>query len=228
MGAVVLGRLTEVPRTRLAGWAGLAGFLALLSYIAKFASDGDVPDDVLYRWSTAIGGLVEYTIILVVVLALARGLAPGVLGLVRPASWRSAAGKLLLALVAIWVIGAVLDLFLKAGEEQGLVPPDWDPDRAAPFAANFVVVAVVAPVVEELMFRGLGFAAVRDAFGATAAIVATSLAFGLAHGLIVGFPVLTIFGGILAWLRLKTSSLYPPIALHAVFNGAALIAAVTV
>ena len=220
--------MTEVPRTRLAGWVALAGFLALLSYVAKFASDGDVPDDVLYRWSTAIGGLIEYTIILVIVLALARGLAPGVLGLVRPASWRSAAGKMLLALVAIWVIGAVLDIFLKAGEEQGLVPPDWDPDRAAQFAANFVVVAFVAPVVEELMFRGLGFAAVRDAFGATAAIVATSLAFGLAHGLIVGFPVLTIFGAILAWLRLKTSSLYPPIALHAVFNGAALIASVTV
>lgn len=34
MGVVVLGRLTEVPRTRLAGWAGLAGFLALLSYAA--------------------------------------------------------------------------------------------------------------------------------------------------------------------------------------------------
>lgn len=228
MGAVVLGRLTEVPRTRLVGWAGLAGFLALLSYVAKFASDGDVPEDVLYRWSTAIGGLIEYTIILVVVLALARGLAPGVLGLVRPASWRSAVGKMLLALVAIWVIGAALDTFLKAGEEQGLVPPDWESDRAVPFAANFVVVALIAPVVEELMFRGLGFAAVRDMFGATAAIVVTALAFGLAHGLVVGLPVLTIFGAILAWLRLKTASLYPPIALHAVFNGAALIAAVTV
>lgn len=228
MGAVVLGRLTEVPRTRLAGWAALAGFLALLSYAAKFASDGDVPDDVLYRWSTAVGGLIEYTIILVIVLALSRGLAPGVLGLVRPASWRSALGKLLLALVAIWVIGAVLDIFLKAGEEQGLVPPDWEPDRAVPFAANFVVVAFLAPVVEELMFRGLGFAAVRDMLGATAAIVVTALAFGLAHGLVVGLPVLTIFGAILAWLRLKTSSLYPPIALHALFNAAALIAAVTI
>ena len=228
MGTVVLGRLTEVPRTRLAGWAGLAGFLALLSYAAKLASDGDVPDDVLYRWSTAIGGLIEYTVILVIVLVLARGLAPSVLGLVRPASWRGAVGRMLLGLVAIWVIGALLDIFLKAGEEQGLVPPDWESDRAAPFAANFVVVALLAPVVEELMFRGLGFAAVRDMFGATAAIVVTSLAFGLAHGLVVGLPVLTIFGAILAWLRLKTSSLYPPIALHAVFNAAALIAAVTV
>jgi len=228
MGVVVLGRLTEVPRTRLAGWAGLVGFLALLSYAANFASDGDLPDDVLYRWSTAIGGAIEYTVILVIVLALARGLAPQTLGLVRPRSWRHAAKLAAFALVGIWVIGAALNLFLKAGEEQGLVPPDWDSDRAAAFAANFVVVALVAPVVEELTYRGLGFAAVRDAFGVGAAIAVTALAFGLAHGLVVGLPVLTIFGAILAWLRLRTSSLYPPIVLHALFNGIALIAAVAV
>jgi len=41
-------------------------------------------------------------------------------------------------------------------------------------------------------------------------------------------PVLTIFGLILGWLRFKTSSLYPPIILHSIFNGAALLAAVLV
>ncbi len=39
--------------------------------------------------------------------------------------------------------------------------------------------------------------------------------------------MLSIFGAILAWLRFKTESLYPTIILHGVFNGAALIAAVT-
>ena len=92
-------------------------------------------------------------------------------------------------------------------------------DRAAAFAANFVVVALVAPFVEELTYRGLGFAAVRDAFGAAAAVAVTGIAFGLAHGLVIALPVLTIFGVILALLRLKTASLYPPIALHALFNG---------
>ena len=67
-------------------------------------------------------------------------------------------------LVAIWIIGSVLNIFLKAGEEQGLVP-DWEATRAAPFVANFVVVARRRPVVEELTYRGLGFAAVRDARG---------------------------------------------------------------
>ena len=220
--------MTVVPRSRLIGWAVLVAVLAAISYAAHFASEGDIPDDALYRWSTAIGGLVQYVIILVIVLALARGLAPATLGLRAPASWRAAAGWLAGALVAIWVIGAILNLFLKAGEEQGLVPDGWDSDRAAAFAANFVVVALVAPVVEELTYRGLGFAAVRDAFGAIAAVGVTAAAFGLAHGLVVALPVLTIFGLILGWLRLRTESLYPPIILHAFFNGIALIASVTV
>jgi membrane protease YdiL (CAAX protease family) len=86
----------------------------------------------------------------------------------------------------------------------------------------------VAPFVEELTYRGLGFAAVRDAHGAAAAIVITALAFGLAHGLVEALPVLTIFGAILAWLRLRTESVYPTMMLHSLFNGIALIAAVTV
>ena len=227
MGPVVLGRLTEVPRSRLVGWAILVGVLALLSYAARLG-DGETPDDVLYRWSTAVGGLIQYAIILVLVLLLARGLAPSTLGLRRPRSWGGAVGRLAAALVAIWIVGFVLNFFLEAGEEQGLVPDEWDASRTAPFVANFVVVALVAPFVEELTYRGLGYAAVRDAFGAIAAIAVTAVAFGLAHGLVIALPVLTIFGAILAWLRYSTDSIYPPMILHAVFNGAALIAAVTV
>jgi membrane protease YdiL (CAAX protease family) len=226
MGAVVLGRLTEVPRSRLLGWTILVTVLAALSYAANLAS-GDPPDDVLYLWSTAIGGVVQYGIILAIVLLLARGIAPATLGLRRPDSWRRAAGWILVGLLSIWVIGAILNIFLKAGEEQGLVPDGWDSSRAAPFVANFIVVAAVAPVVEELTYRGLGFAALRDARGVGAAVVGTAVAFGLAHGLLVALPVLTIFGVILALLRLKTESVYPTMTLHAVFNGVALIAAVT-
>ena len=227
MGAVVLGRLTEVPRSRLLGWTVLVTVLAALSYAANLGG-GDPPKDVLYQWTTVVGGLVQYAIILAVVLLLSRGIAPATLGLRRPDSWARAAGWIVAALVSVWVIGAILNIFLKAGEEQGLVPDGWDSSRAAPFVANFVVVAGVAPFVEELTYRGLGFAAVRDAHGAAAAVVVTALAFGLAHGLVVALPVLTVFGAILAWLRLRTESVYPTMVLHALFNGIALIAAVTV
>jgi len=225
MGAVVLGGLTEVPRSRLLGWAMLVGALAALSYAANIAG-GKPPNDVLYQWTTAVGAVVQYAIILAIALALSRGIAPTTLGVRRPRSWPRAAAAILAALVAIWVLGAILNVFLKAGEEQGLVPNGWDSSRAAPFAANFLVVALVAPVVEEYTYRGLGYAAVGGSYGPVWAIVVTAIAFGLAHGLVVALPVLSIFGAILAWLRFKTASIYPTIILHGIFNGAALIVAV--
>jgi membrane protease YdiL (CAAX protease family) len=58
------------------------------------------------------------------------------------------------------------------------------------------------------------------------AIIGVGLAFGLAHGLIEALPILSLFGIGLAWLRERTDSVYPPILLHAVFNGFALAVSV--
>ena len=216
-----------LPRGKLVAWMALVVVLGAVAYSANLAESGNPDRDLLYRWATAIGGAIQYAIILAVVLLIARGVDRRALGLVRPRSWGRALGLGLAALVAIWVIGGVLNVFLEAGEEQGLVPDGWDSSRAAPFLANFAVVALAAPVVEELAFRGLGYAAVGSVLAPVGTIVVTGVAFGLAHGLVVALPVLSIFGMILAWLRWKTDSLYPPIVLHAVFNAAALIAAVT-
>jgi hypothetical protein len=57
------------------------------------------------------------------------------------------------------------------------------------------------------------------------AILVTGVAFGLAHGLVLGLPVLTIFGITLGWLRWQTGSVYPGMIAHGLFNGAALLAA---
>ncbi len=228
MVPVVLGSVTTVSRGKLLAWTALVGTLASLAYAGNFLVDQeDTGRDLLYEWSSAVAGLVQYAIVGGVVLLISRGLAPEVLGLRRPTSWKRAAGLTVLALVAIWVIGIALNPFLDAGDEQGIVPDGWDGSRAAPFVANFVVVAVVAPIVEELTFRGLGFAAIRDAHGVTAAVLLSGLAFGLAHGLLIALPVLAILGVILAVLRLKTDSIYPTMIAHGVFNATALIAAVT-
>jgi membrane protease YdiL (CAAX protease family) len=59
------------------------------------------------------------------------------------------------------------------------------------------------------------------------AIVVTGVLFGASHGLLEALPILAAFGILLAWLRAKTESVYPGMLLHAVFNGVALIVAVT-
>jgi len=211
---------------KLAAWTLLVSGLITLAYVANAAAPSP-PEDLLYRYSTALAALIQYAFMLAVVLWIARGLARPALGFRRPVSWRQAGALIFACLGTTWAISALLSVFLDAGEEQGLLPEGWNSGRGGAFLANFVVIAIVAPIVEETTYRGLGFAVVGAAAGPLGAILVTALAFGLSHGLVVALPVLTVFGALLAWLRWTTSSVYPPMILHALFNAAALLAAVT-
>jgi membrane protease YdiL (CAAX protease family) len=211
---------------RLVAWLALVGALAALAYAGR-ATGGDPPEDVLYQYDTALGSAILYSLVFAVVLLLCRGAsARDLLALRRPRSWGRAALISLGIFVIMLVLGAALDPFLDAGEEQGLTPDEWDSGRAGAFAANTAVVAGLAPIVEELTYRGLGFTLLAR-FGQTAAIVLAGIAFGLGHGLVVALPILIAFGIGLAYLRSRTDSVYPPIALHSIFNALSLALALT-
>jgi uncharacterized protein len=220
-------RLTTISRGRSLAWAGLAAAMAALAYAANVGSSGRPDDDALFQWATALSAAIIYAIIAAVLLTIIEPLDRHLIGFRRPVSWSRAGGLIVAGFVTIAVAGVILSQAgLDAGDEQGLVPKDWQPGRAAPFIANFVVVAIVAPVVEELMFRGAGFAVIRQFAGPAVAVAGTALLFGLAHGLVVALPVLVAFGAVLAVVRWKTESVYPPMILHGIFNALALIAGV--
>jgi membrane protease YdiL (CAAX protease family) len=211
---------------RLVAWLALVGALAALAYIGR-ATGGDPAQDVLYRYDTAIASAILYGLVFAVVLLLCRGAsARDLLALRRPDSWTRAALLALAIFGIVLVLGAALDPFLDAGEEQGLTPEDWEPDRAGAFAANAVVVAGMAPVVEELTYRGLGFSLLAR-FGQTTAIVGVGILFGLGHGLVTALPILIAFGIGLGYLRSRTGSIYPSILVHSVFNALSLALALT-
>jgi membrane protease YdiL (CAAX protease family) len=211
---------------RLVAWLALVGALATLAYIGR-AAGGDPPEDVLYQYDTALGSAILYGIVFAIVLLMCRGAsARELLALRRPRSWKRAALISLAIFALMLVLGAALDPFLDAGEEQGLTPDDWEADRVGAFAANAAVVAGLAPIVEELTYRGLGFS-VLARFGQTAAIVLVGIAFGLGHGLVTALPILTAFGIGLAYLRSRTGSVYPSIVLHSAFNALSLALALT-
>jgi membrane protease YdiL (CAAX protease family) len=211
---------------RLGAWFAVAGGLAALAYAGRL-SGGEPPDDVLFLWSTAIGAIVQYGLMFGLILAIAHGLDRNLLALAVPERRLRAAGRAAVALVVIVVSAGVLSQFLDAGDEQGLVPQGWDSSRAAPFLANAAVVVLAAPLVEELLYRGLGFGLLVPFVGPWPAILVTGVAFGLAHGLVLGLPVLSIFGITLGWLRWQTGSVYPGMIVHGLFNGAALLAALS-
>jgi uncharacterized protein len=208
---------------KLLGWLILVGCLAALGYVSRF-TQGKPPADTLYRYGTAISGVVFYAITVAVVLWIAEGLSAEQLGLRRPESWRRAIGLALAVLIALLIAEVFLEALLHATREQGLEPPRWEPDRAAPFALNAAVVVLAAPVVEELTFRGLGFTLLAR-YGDVVALVVTSAAFAAAHGLVNGFAALFLFGMAVGFLRLRTGSLYPGMLLHGSFNALALAVA---
>jgi membrane protease YdiL (CAAX protease family) len=206
---------------RLIAWLSFVLVIAAIGYIGQ-TGDSELPDDFVYRYSAAVFGLIQFALFLGVLLLIVRGLPKRELfGLRRPASWPRALAYVLAGLVAIFAVSGALSPFLDAGEEQGIVPEDWDPDRIGAFLAFGAVATFVAPVVEELTFRGLGFTLLAP-YGPWVAIVGTGLLFGAWHGLIVAFPVLAGFGIVLGWLRYATGSVYPPIVLHGIFNGIAI------
>lgn len=211
---------------RLAVWTAFVLLFSALNYAARAAS-GTPDRNVLYRYSTALGGVVQYALILAVMLAIAHGLSRReAFALRRPPSSPRALGLGLAVLIAVYAVSAVLSPLLHPGREQGLTPTGWQPAHAGAYALNFLVVALVAAVVEELTFRGLGYTLMLR-FGTWPAILLTGLAFGLAHGLVDGLPLLALFGCLLAWLRSRTRSVYPGIVVHGTFNSIALILAVT-
>lgn len=212
---------------KLVAWLGFVAALAALGYASRF-SDAETPDDVAYRYSSSVAALVQYGIMLGILLLIARGIPTReAFALRRPASWPRAIGLAALSLLVIWIVSAALAPFLDASDEQGLVPDGWDSSRAGAFVAFFCVVALVAPAVEELTYRGLGFSLLAP-YGTLLAILVTGVLFGAAHGLVVALPILTIFGLVVGWLRWRTDSVYPPMLLHSVFNGTALIVSVAV
>jgi membrane protease YdiL (CAAX protease family) len=220
-----------VNRGRLACWTALVGVIAALNYAARFSgsSTGSTQSarNAVYSYSTFAGGLVVYVFWLGLVLAIATG-RRDLLALHRPASLRRAAGLALAAVVAIYALEALVSLLPlpeSPGKEQGLTPTHWEPSHAGAFAANMVLFALVAPLVEELTFRGLGQSLLRF-LGRWPSIVLTGISFGLAHGLLEALLVLVPFGIALAWLRDRTRSVYPGMVVHGLFNALALAAAV--
>lgn len=213
---------------RLAVWLTFTLAFALLSYAARFAGDGESEStgDVFYTWGFAVQGIVQSALFIGVMVALGRGSSlRDFFGLRRPESWPLAALWMAAIFVAVFAVSLVVGLFSDPQAEQGLIPEQWDPSRAAPFVVNALLVCVGAPITEELTFRGAGFT-LLSRFGARAAIVVPALVWALAHGLVGGFFIILAFGLGLGWLRARSRSLYPCLLLHAVFNTVALTAGI--
>jgi membrane protease YdiL (CAAX protease family) len=144
--------------------------------------------------------------------------APAALGL-RASTWRP------VALGALGTIALSLAVSQIGIEPEGVKQAIDAARQPGGFLKSLVVLALLAPLVEELIFRGLVYGWVAGRWGTISGWLVSSLAFAAAHyepaHIVLVLPLGLLFG----WLRRRTDSLLPSLASHIVNNGFAVIAA---
>ena len=139
--------------------------------------------------------------------------------------WVGLGVALAVQLIVLPMVGLLLRPLLGEPEVSGPVQDLMDKAQGVAFVGLVLSVAVGAPIVEELFFRGLLLRSLQRRMPDTAAILLSSVAFGLAHAsalpadaVILVMVSLTVFGAVLAALAVRTGRLGPGIVAHASFN----------
>jgi CAAX protease family protein len=138
-----------------------------------------------------------------------------------------ALGRLARAALALVTLSTLADVLLElAGARLG-VDTHWTDGfqerlvwgTRAEVVANIVDSCVVAPVVEELLFRGVLYGTLRIRLGPLPATLASAALFALAHGYgLVGFASVFVSGVLWALAYERTRSLLPGMLAHAANN----------
>ncbi len=93
----------------------------------------------------------------------------------------------------------------------------------APLVFSAIFLVVVAPVTEELFFRGVLQRGLSNRYGPKKAILFSGLLFGLVHILPWQVVPAVILGTLFAWWTERTGSLWPALMAHAITNGTSLV-----
>jgi membrane protease YdiL (CAAX protease family) len=230
-GSGVAGR----PKATWSWWEGLAVYvvsfvlagIATVPILSALKDDENLGNIV----STAIAAVV---IVGVLLLWLSRA-HPGwreVIGFPDRGRWlaeiRTSVGfGLLLYPAMVLVVGLVVSLVLEVVSGHAVPAPEQVPKGLSTVGA--VVTAVyaigIAPIHEELFFRGILFRGVRDRYGLLAGFLATGTAFSLIHyidgpwqGAVLLMGVMFFNGMALAWWYERRGTIVASVVAHMVFN----------
>jgi len=146
----------------------------------------------------------------------------------RPASGAAFAGGVLLAVVVGRLAAGAWGIALQYLDVPGS-PQDVDPSRLFPatpagILVAFLVAVVLAPLAEEVLFRGVLLSALSRRWGTAVAVFGSSAVFSAMHVSPIAVPPIFVLALVLGWLFVRTRSLTVCIVAHSVFNGFGLAA----
>ncbi|RJQ31351.1 MAG: CPBP family intramembrane metalloprotease [Actinobacteria bacterium] len=89
----------------------------------------------------------------------------------------------------------------------------------------FVITVVIAPIVEEMFFRGFLYQAIKSDYGISKAMWVSAIVFALFHfSMLVVLPLFILIGVMLAFVYERYKSLWASIMLHAMNNFVSFLA----
>ena len=152
----------------------------------------------------------------IAVLPLGRA-APAALGL-RPVGWR----PIVLAVLGTTVLSFVVS---QLGPQPEGVKQVTEGIQGVKALQTLAVLGLLAPVAEELVFRGLLYGWLAGRWSNLVAFIVSSLAFAAAHTEPLHILLVLPLGFWFGWLRWRTGSLVPTIVAHIINNTIAVSAA---
>lgn len=147
-------------------------------------------------------------------------------GLRRTRLW-PAVGWAAAGIVTFYVVTAIYSVAASPDVEQGITDELGADEGTLGLIVAGLMVMVVAPVAEEIFFRGFFYRALRSKFSMVAAAILDGLLFGVIHYNFEGadalllLPPLALLGFIFCVVYEKTGSLFPVIGMHAFNNSVA-------
>jgi membrane protease YdiL (CAAX protease family) len=122
--------------------------------------------------------------------------------------------------LAVWVVNrlVVIVYVLLTGDPSNPQASLTENANSTPgLLALLAAGAILVPIAEESLFRGVLFGGLRR-YGFVVAMLTSSVVFGLAHGISIVLPAAIILGAVGAFLYEKSGSIWPAVISHAVNN----------
>src|SRR3954449_13367568 len=193
---------------------GAGSGLLILSVIAGITHDTKSP-------GITVAGTVIVDVSVVVASVLLAGLVtparPWQFGL-RGAPLKFAAQMASLGALAYFLFTVLYAAIVRPNNPQRVVEDLGADTNKLLLVVGALVVIMVAPVCEELFFRGILFTVLRQRMAFWPAAVIDGVLFGFVHGSLVIVPVLAALGVMFCYVYERTGSIFPTIALHSFNN----------
>jgi len=223
-------REEEKVKIRRLNWVDL--LLALMGIAVLYLGIGYVLAWLAQDWENEkvllyINGFLTQGVFLLIILGIMR---------MRKWTWRDFGwkgvkeryiGNVITLYILTWIINTCYAAYLL---NKGFTLPETDAYSkllgdvtVITFCLNLFLAGILAPVIEETLFRGIIFGSLRTYMGKWTAAGVSAAFFSALHLQSYGFVPRFVLGLVLAYLFMKYQSLKPAVALHAVNNIVALV-----